>query len=78
MSARRSSQIRAGLARPWSFILRLTCGPCGVGREINLLPRFVAVWLDAGLMDEDEAAEWLVRGKAWAEYRRIGAEICRF
>ena len=24
--------------------------------EIRLLPRFVATWLDAGLMDEDEAA----------------------
>ncbi len=42
--------------------------------EIRLLPRLVEVWLDAGLMDEDEAVQWLVRGKAWAEYRRIGPE----
>ncbi len=42
--------------------------------EIRELPRFVAVWLDAGLMDEDEAVQWLVRERAWAEYRRIGPE----
>ena len=34
--------------------------------EIRMLPRFVEVWLDAGLMDEDEAVQWLVRGRAWA------------
>ena len=34
--------------------------------EIRDLPRFVAVWLLAGLMDDDEAAQWLVRGRAWA------------
>ena len=42
----------------------------------RLLPRLVEVWLGAGLMDEDEAVQWLVRGKAWAEYRRIGLENC--
>ncbi len=44
--------------------------------EIRELPRFVATWLDAGLMDDDEAAEWLVWGRAWAEYHRISLEDC--
>ena len=42
--------------------------------EIRELPRFVATWLIAGLMDDDEAAEWLVRGRAWAEYHGISLD----
>jgi hypothetical protein len=42
--------------------------------EIRELPRFIDVWLQAGRMQPEEAVEWRLRARAWAEYRQITPE----
>ena len=42
--------------------------------EIELIPRAVRAWSNAGWMEPDEAVEWKLGAMAWAEYHDLPPE----